>query len=126
MIRLIDGKDHRLVELVHIIPYQISSNFCSVLRINSDHAGIGHTQRGDHLPCKVVKAGCVDDIDFVVAPLGMENSRKNRIATLLFDFVAITYCIFSFDGASAMNDAGLEEHVLSEQGLPGFGCTEQH
>src|SRR5690349_10573386 len=97
-----------------------------MLSIDGNHTSVSHAKGRDHLASEVVKPRSIDDVNFVVAPFGMKDGRKNRIATLLFDFVAITYSIFSFDGAPAVGYASLEEHIFSQQRLARLWSTQQY
>src|SRR6187551_38047 len=99
MINLVNGKDDRLAKLFGIVPNQFGSYLYTMLGIHGHHASISNAYGGNNFPNKVVKAGRVDDVYFKVLPFGMHTCSKDRIASLLFNFMVIADGIFPFNGS---------------------------
>src|SRR5690606_23803928 len=74
----------------------------------------------------VVKPGCVYDVDFIIAPFGVQHGGKNGVAAFLFYLVKIGYRIFSFNGSSAVGDTGFKNHIFGKQRLAAFRGSQQY
>src|SRR5690606_23799079 len=77
VIELVDREDHRLLEPFDVIPDQLGADFHALLSVDNHNTGVGYADGGNHLPSEVVKAGRVNNVDLVIAPLRVQRSGKN-------------------------------------------------
>ena len=98
-------------------PYQIGADLHTMVRTEQQHAGIRNAQRGNGLADQIVQAWRVDDVDLVVAPLGMQAAQVHRTAPLVLDLVEIAHRVPVLHAPSSCDEARLEQHRFGQGGL---------
>src|SRR5690242_14462832 len=116
MVDQVHREEHRLLELVDVVPDQFGAYFYAVLRVDDHHTGVCHAHRGNHFAYEIVEPWGIDDVDLVVAPLGVHRRGEDGIAPFLFNVMEVRHRVFTFNGTPPVNDAGFKNHVFGQQG----------
>ncbi len=97
-----------------------------MLRIDYHHTRVGYANGRNHFTSEIIKSGCVNNVDFVIAPFGMKGCSKHGVATLVFNLVIIRNGVLAFYGATPVYDPGFVKHIFSKKCFAGFRRPEQY
>ena len=124
-VKLVEGENHRFLELGGRAENVLRTNLHSILGVNDDNAGVGHVQGCDGIAHEVICSGAVDDVEFLVEELSVEDRGENRVTILFFYREIVRYSVLGINCATAFYYSTLVKHSFSECGFPGSLAAEQ-
>ena len=90
------------------------AHFGPVLPVDEHHGLVGHVERSDGAAHKVVRSRAVDNVEFLVVPLHMEDRGEHRVAVFQLNGEIVAHRVFGFDGAAALDETGFKQHTFGK------------
>lgn len=116
-IEAIDGDDLGDAVLGGIFPDLIGADPDAVEGIDDDEGEVGDPEGAEAFADEIEVTGCIDDIEFFIEPLGVEEGGVDGDFAILFVGVIIGDGGAGGDGAEAIDGAAASEHAFAEHGL---------
>ena len=113
-VELVDKEYHRLLQLFSVSEVVLRAYLGTVLSVDEDHGLVSHVESRNGTSDEIVRSRTVDDVQLLVVPFNVEHGREDRVAVFLLYREVVADCVFSFDGAAALDDAGFIKHRLGK------------
>ena len=94
--------------------------------VQQQHASIRNAQGGHRFTDQVIEARCIDDVDLVVPPFGVEHRAVHAAAALVFQVGVVADRVLVLDAAAALDQTRFEEHGFGQRGLAASVGAEQN
>ncbi len=122
-VHLVDEADARNTVLVGLAPDGLGLGLDPADRAEHGHGAVEHAQGTLHLGGEVDMAGCIDDVDLVIAPVGSDSSALDGNAPFLFLRHPVHGRVAVVDLADAVYFSGIKEYTLGSGGLAGVDMS---
>ena len=123
-VELVDAQDERNLVLVSEAGCDFGAHLDSLLCVDNKYTCLADLESGDCAADEVVRARCVDYIEFGVEEFGVERSREHGLLVHLLVFGVVGYGVLAFYCAFPVDNLAFIEHCLGQCGLAG-PCTAE-
>ena len=93
--------------------------------VDKDYASIGNVECRDCAAYKVLGAGAVDNVQFLIEEFCIEHSGENGVAVFFFNGEIVGYGVLGVYGAATFYNTTFVEHSFCECGFTGALAAEQ-
>ena len=116
-VELVEHEHGRCLGLGGVGPRELRADLDALGGVDHEHRGVRHLEGRDGLGREVEVAGRVEHVDLVPLPLGVEQRREDRHATLALRLVEVARGRAVPHGPHARDRPGTVEHRLGERRL---------
>ena len=124
-IQLVHQEDNRLTQFVCIAEGILCSDFRTILSVDEDNSLVGHVQCRDGTTHKVIGTRTVNDIQFLVVPLNVEDGRKDRVTVFLLHGEIVADRVLCLHRTTTFDDAGFKQHTFGKSRLAATRTAKQ-
>ena len=124
-IQLIDKEDNGFVQLLGVAEGILRTHLGAILAIHQNDGLVGHVERCDGTADEVVRSRAINNVQLLVVPLHMEDSRENRVSIFLLYGEIVADGILSLYRATTLNDTCFEKHTFGKSCLAATRTAKQ-
>ena len=105
---MVHQEDDGLVQLISIAEGVLSTHLGAILTIHQNHGLVCNVQGRNGTTYEVITTRAVDDVQFLVVPLYMENGWEHGITILLLYGEVVADGVLRLNRSTALDDAGFK------------------
>ncbi len=125
VVELVDYADERFAQCVGVTLLNFAAGLETVLRVEKHYTHIGYLEAREQASAEVVGAWDVDDIEFAVHELGVEDSGVDRALVLVLEIGVVGERVFALDTTPAIDNLTLKGHRFGKGSFSGAWRPDQ-